>query len=79
MRLTYGQLQEEIAIRIATLRASYIGVGDRVGIYVPSENNHLYVSIFISTVVAAYVLVDVDDSDERANVVWPRLRALRFD
>lgn len=30
-RLTYHQLQEEIATRLATLRASHIGAGDRVG------------------------------------------------
>ena len=74
-RLTYGQLQQEIAIRVETLRASQIGVGDRVGIRMTSGTLDLYVSILaVLTAGAAYVPVDVDDPDERANTVWAEAR-----
>jgi non-ribosomal peptide synthetase component F len=69
--LTYGQLQQEIALRVATLRASQIGVGDRVGIRMTSGTVDLYVSILADlTAGAAYVPVDIDDPEERANTVW---------
>lgn len=69
--LTYDQLQAEIAIRVATLRASQIGVGDRVGIRMTSGTLDLYVSILaVLAAGAAYVPVDVDDPDERANTIW---------
>ncbi|KAF3484015.1 uncharacterized protein GIQ15_03339 [Arthroderma uncinatum] len=69
--LTYSQLQEELAIRVATLRASGIGVGDRVGIRMTPGTVDLYVSILaVLTAGAAYVPVDVNDPDERANTVW---------
>lgn len=69
--LTYAQLQQEIAFRVASLRASQIGVGDRVGIRMTSGTIDLYVSILaVSTAGAAYVPVEVDDPEERANTVW---------
>jgi non-ribosomal peptide synthetase component F len=68
--LTYGQLQQEIALRVATLRASPIGVGDRVGIRKTSGTVDLYVSILaVLTAGAAYVPVNIDDPEERANTV----------
>ncbi|KAK6835631.1 hypothetical protein RU639_002372 [Aspergillus parasiticus] len=70
-RLTYGQLQAEIASRAATLHAAGIGKGDHVGIRMTSGTVDLYVSILaVLTAGAAYVPVDVDDPDERANTVW---------
>lgn len=69
--LTYHQLQEEITTRLATLRASHIGAGDRVGIRMASGTVDLYVSILaVLAAGAAYVPVDADDPDERANTVW---------
>ncbi|GMG33026.1 unnamed protein product [Aspergillus oryzae] len=70
-RLTYGELQAEIASRAATMRAAGIGKGDHVGIRMTSGTVDLYVSILaVLTAGAAYVPVDVDDPDERANTVW---------
>ncbi|KAE8361675.1 hypothetical protein BDV27DRAFT_160481 [Aspergillus caelatus] len=69
--LTYRQLQEEIVSRAATLRAAGVGKGDYVGIRMTSGTVDLYVSILaVLTAGAAYVPVDVDDPDERANTVW---------
>ncbi|HUN34845.1 MAG TPA: Pls/PosA family non-ribosomal peptide synthetase [Trebonia sp.] len=48
-----------------------IGAGDRVGIRVSSGAAELYVSILaVLSVGAAYVPVDVDDPDDRAELVW---------
>jgi non-ribosomal peptide synthetase-like protein len=48
-----------------------IGGGDRVGIRVSSGAAELYVSILaVLSVGAAYVPVDVDDPDDRAELVW---------
>jgi non-ribosomal peptide synthetase-like protein len=48
-----------------------IGAGDRVGIRISSGVAELYVSILaVLSVGAAYVPVDVDDPDDRAELVW---------
>jgi non-ribosomal peptide synthetase-like protein len=48
-----------------------IGAGDRVGIRVSSGAAELYASILaVLSVGAAYVPVDVDDPDDRAELVW---------
>ena len=48
-----------------------IGGGDRVGIRVCSGTAELYLSILaVLSVGAAYVPVDVDDPDDRAELVW---------
>ena len=48
-----------------------IGGGDRVGIRVSSGTAELYLSILaVLSVGAAYVPVDVDDPDDRAELVW---------
>ncbi|HEX8008211.1 MAG TPA: AMP-binding protein, partial [Trebonia sp.] len=48
-----------------------IGAGDRVGIRISSGAAELYVSILaVLSVGAAYVPVDVDDPDDRAELVW---------
>ncbi|KOC18056.1 NPRS-like enzyme [Aspergillus flavus AF70] len=53
-RLTYSELQAEIASCAATMRAA--GIGKSI--------------LAVLTAGAAYVSVDVDDPDERANTVW---------
>jgi len=69
--LSYRALMAEIEALGTRLRAHGIGVGDRVGVRVPSGTAELYVAILaVLSVGAAYVPVDVDDPDERAEVVW---------
>ena len=65
-----GLLQE---VRRAGDRLSSLGIGggDRVGIRVCSGTAELYLSILaVLSVGAAYVPVDVDDPDHRAELVW---------
>ncbi|MEZ0092879.1 Pls/PosA family non-ribosomal peptide synthetase [Streptacidiphilus sp. EB129] len=55
----------------ATLSGYGIGPGDRVGVRVPSGTADLYVAVLgILRAGAAYVPVDVDDPDERAEMIW---------
>ncbi|WP_233444658.1 Pls/PosA family non-ribosomal peptide synthetase [Streptacidiphilus albus] len=69
--LDYRGLQQE-SVRLAATLAGYgIGPGDRVGVRVPSGTAALYVAILgILRAGAAYVPVDVDDPDERAEMIW---------
>ncbi|KAG6113965.1 putative NRPS-like protein biosynthetic cluster [Claviceps sp. LM454 group G7] len=70
-RLTYTELATQIAHRVKQLRAAGVGAGDRIGIRVTSGSLELYISILaVLTAGAAYVPVDVDDPDERAQLVW---------
>jgi non-ribosomal peptide synthetase-like protein len=69
--LTYRALQAEVDQLRATLVAAGIGGGDRVGIRVPSGTADLYVAILaVLASGAAYVPVDADDPDERAELVF---------
>ncbi|TWP53569.1 amino acid adenylation domain-containing protein [Lentzea tibetensis] len=69
--LTYRALLTEINDLKAKLSAEGIGVGDRVGVRVPSGTVDLYVSILATLAVgAAYVPVDAEDPDERAELVF---------
>ncbi|SDD26824.1 Pls/PosA family non-ribosomal peptide synthetase [Actinokineospora iranica] len=69
--LTYRALLSEIDILRARLAAAGIGRGDRVGIRVPSGTTDLYVGILaVLAAGAAYVPVDFDDPDERADLVF---------
>ena len=53
------------------LSSTGMGPGDRVGVRVSSGAAELYVSILaVLSVGAAYVPVDVDDPDDRAELVW---------
>src|SRR6476469_7127409 len=53
------------------LLAEGVGVGDRVGVRVPSGTVDLYVSILATLAAgAAYVPVDFEDPDERAELVF---------
>ena len=48
-----------------------IGAGDRIGIRISSGSAELYLSILaVLSVGAAYVPVDMDDPDDRAELVW---------
>lgn len=70
-RLTYSELAVRIAERVEQLRAAGVGAGDRIGVRVTSGSLELYVSILaVITAGAAYVPVDVDDPNERAQLVW---------
>ncbi|GAB2743328.1 non-ribosomal peptide synthetase [Kitasatospora kifunensis] len=53
------------------LAGAGIGRGDRVGVRVPSGTADLYLAILaVLRVGAAYVPVDADDPDERAELIW---------
>jgi amino acid adenylation domain-containing protein len=69
--LTYRALHAEVDQLRRRLVAAGIGIGDRVGIRVPSGTADLYVSILaVMAAGAAYVPVDADDPDERAELVF---------
>ncbi|MEV6860331.1 Pls/PosA family non-ribosomal peptide synthetase [Streptosporangium subroseum] len=71
VRLDYAGLRAEVDRLAAELRESEVGRGDRVGVRVPSGTVGLYVAILaVLTVGAAYVPVDADDPDERAELVF---------
>ncbi|WJY98311.1 Pls/PosA family non-ribosomal peptide synthetase [Corynebacterium fournieri] len=69
--LTYAELVEEIEHRAADMRAKGVRDGGRVGIRMTSGSRELYLAI-LSTMRAgcAYVPVDADDPDERAETVF---------
>jgi non-ribosomal peptide synthetase-like protein len=71
VQLTYGELIGDIEEGAAWLAARGIGRGDRIGIRMPSGSYALYEAI-LSTLAtgAAYVPVDADDPDERAELVF---------
>ena len=68
--LTYAELVEEIEHRAAEMRARGVRDGGRVGVRMTSGSRELYLAI-LSTMRAgcAYVPVDADDPDERAETV----------
>ncbi len=73
--LDYRTLLGEINALRLKLAAAGIGVGDRVGIRVPSGTVDLYLAILaVLAVGAAYVPVDADDPDERAELVFAEAR-----
>ena len=69
--LTYAELVAVVRRGAAWLRLQGIGPGSRVGIRMPSGSRDLYISI-LSTLYAgaAYVPVDADDPEERAELVF---------
>lgn len=71
VQLTYSELIADIEASVEWLAARGIGRGDRIGIRMPSGSYALYVAI-LSTLAAgaAYVPVDADDPDERAELVF---------
>lgn len=69
--LTYRQLAAEIDTLRTTLTGHGIGPGDRVGIRIASGTADLYLAILgVLAAGAAYVPVDADDPDERAELVF---------
>jgi non-ribosomal peptide synthetase component F len=69
--LSYRELLREVDGIAAGLAGVGIGPGDRVGVRVPSGTPDLYLAILgAMRAGAAYVPVDVDDPDERAEMIW---------
>jgi non-ribosomal peptide synthetase-like protein len=70
-RLTYRALAVEVERLRRRLAEAGVGLGDRVGVRVPSGTNDLYVAILaVLAAGAAYVPVDAEDPDERAELVF---------
>jgi non-ribosomal peptide synthetase-like protein len=70
-QLSYRALESRVDELRQRIVAAGIGVGDRVGVRVPSGTVDLYVSILaVLAAGAAYVPVDADDPDERAELVF---------
>ncbi|MFD4293597.1 Pls/PosA family non-ribosomal peptide synthetase [Rhodococcus sp. NPDC058532] len=73
--LTYAELLDEVDRGSRWLGDLGIGAGDRVGIRMPSGSQSLYTAILsILAAGAAYVPVDADDPDERADLVFGEAR-----
>ena len=71
VRLSYEELLAEIAEGAAWLERTGVRAGDRVGVRMPSGSYSLYVAILsILHAGAAYVPVDADDPEERAELVF---------
>ncbi len=69
--LTYAETLREVDARAARLTALGVGPGDRVGIRATSGRADLYLSVLaVLRAGAAYVPVDRDDPDERAELVF---------
>jgi non-ribosomal peptide synthetase-like protein len=69
--LSYNDLAAEVHELADRLRADGVGPGDRVGVRVPSGKADLYVAILgVLAAGAAYVPVDADDPDARAEQIF---------
>lgn len=69
--LTYRELAAEVEQLRRRLGSAGVGLGDRVGVRVPSGTNQLYTAILaVLAAGAAYVPVDAEDPDERAELVF---------
>ncbi|MEU2776993.1 Pls/PosA family non-ribosomal peptide synthetase [Streptomyces sp. NPDC007162] len=70
-QLSYRALAVEVERLRRRLAGAGIGLGDRVGVRVPSGTNDLYVAVLgVLAAGAAYVPVDAEDPDERAALVF---------
>ncbi|MEV0180848.1 Pls/PosA family non-ribosomal peptide synthetase [Streptomyces sp. NPDC050625] len=70
-RLTYRALAVEVERLRMRLADAGVGLGDRVGVRVPSGTNELYIAVLaVLAAGAAYVPVDAEDPDERAELVF---------
>ncbi|NGO75532.1 amino acid adenylation domain-containing protein [Streptomyces sp. YC504] len=70
-RLTYRTLAAEVEDLRRRLDEAGVGRGDCVGVRVPSGTNELYTAILaVIAAGAAYVPVDAEDPDERAELVF---------
>ncbi|WP_128375507.1 Pls/PosA family non-ribosomal peptide synthetase [Streptomyces cavernae] len=73
--LSYRALAAEVELLRRRLGAAGVGLGDRVGVRIPSGTNELYVAILaVLAAGAAYVPVDFEDPDERAELVFGEAR-----
>ncbi|NMN96883.1 amino acid adenylation domain-containing protein [Nocardiaceae bacterium YC2-7] len=71
VQLSYEELLAEVAEGAAWLERTGVRAGDRVGVRMPSGSYSLYVAILsILQAGAAYVPVDADDPEERAELVF---------
>ncbi|WP_187344515.1 Pls/PosA family non-ribosomal peptide synthetase [Aldersonia kunmingensis] len=69
--LTYAELATVVMEGVEWLDRSGVRPGDRVGVRMPSGSYSLYVAILsVLAVGAAYVPVDADDPEERAELVF---------
>lgn len=69
--LSYRELMARVIRVAARLHVAGVRRGDRVGVRMPSGTRELYVTILaILAAGAAYVPVDADDPDERADLVF---------
>ncbi|MEU3092151.1 Pls/PosA family non-ribosomal peptide synthetase [Streptomyces massasporeus] len=69
--LTYRELAAEVERLRRRLGSAGVGLGDRVGVRVPSGTNQLYTAILaVLAAGAAYVPVDAEDPEERAELVF---------
>ncbi|MGN0100263.1 MAG: Pls/PosA family non-ribosomal peptide synthetase [Dietzia sp.] len=73
--LSYAEVWRQIHVSAAWMHDQGVGAGDRVGIHMPSGSAELYLAILTTLAAgAAYVPVDVDDPDERAELVFGQAR-----
>ena len=69
--LTYAELLDDVENWAAELRRNGVRRGDRIGVRMSSGSRDLYLAILATiTAGAAYVPVDADDPDERAEMVF---------
>lgn len=69
--LTYAELMASVHELAAELHTNGVRRGDRIGIRMSSGTRELYISILATLAAgAAYVPVDADDPDERADMVF---------
>ncbi|HEY4460682.1 MAG TPA: Pls/PosA family non-ribosomal peptide synthetase [Pseudonocardiaceae bacterium] len=69
--LTYAELAADVSAIATRLAAHGVGPGDRVGVRLTSGTAELYLTILgVLAAGAAYVPADVDDPDERAEMIW---------
>ena len=69
--VTYAELMQRVRGVATMLRSAGVGAGDRVGVRMSSGTADLYLAILgVLSAGAAYVPVDVDDPDERADTIW---------
>ena len=69
--ITYAELIHEVELWATELHANGVRRGDRIGIRMTSGKRELYLAILATLAAgAAYVPVDADDPDERAEMVF---------
>jgi non-ribosomal peptide synthetase-like protein len=77
--ISYRELMRLVSQAAVALSIAGVRHGDRVGIRIPSGGRTLYVSILAVLVLgAAYVPVDADDPDERAELVFSEADVVGF-